>query len=57
MRHIKLQTNAAFAGTAMVKVYWIGTIGPHWRCGEKEGDGQDPRPFNERHHVTHDQAS
>ena len=29
VRHIGLRTDAAFAGTAVVKVYWIGTIGLH----------------------------
>jgi len=60
MRQIGLQADAAFAGTAVEKVYWIGIIGPHWRYGEKEGDidnGRDPKPLIAWHHVTHDQAS
>ena len=57
MRRIKLQTDAAFFGTAVGKVYWIGTIGPHWRYGEKEDDGQDPRPLIQWHDVTHNEAS
>lgn len=40
-RQLDRQTDAAFAGTAHTKVYWIGTIGPHWRYGEKEDDGRD----------------
>ena len=32
-RQLNRQTDAAFAGTAHTKVYWIGTIGPHWRYG------------------------
>ncbi|KAG8954845.1 hypothetical protein FRC04_010328 [Tulasnella sp. 424] len=35
-RQINCQTDAAFAGTASRKIYWIGTIGPHWRYGSKE---------------------
>jgi len=57
MRQLRLRTDAAFAGTAAVKVYWIETIGPHWRYGEKEDDDQDPRPLIAWHHVTHDQDS
>jgi len=43
--------------TAVGKVHWIGTIGPRWRYGDKEDDGQDPRTLVEWHHVTHDKAS
>ncbi|PBK66489.1 hypothetical protein ARMSODRAFT_1021295 [Armillaria solidipes] len=56
-RQIDRQTDAAFAGTAFEKVYWIGTIGPHWRYGIKEDDGRDPRPLINWHHITHDQVS
>ena len=35
------QTDTAFAGTAHTKLYWMGTIGPHWRYGEREDKGQD----------------
>jgi len=51
------QADAAFAGTTHSKVYWIGVIGPHWRYGEKEDDGQDARPLIGWHDATHDQAS
>jgi hypothetical protein len=57
MRQIRLQTNVAFAGTAAEKFYWIGTIGPHWRYGEKEDDGLDPRPLIAWHDVTHSNGS
>ena len=56
-RQIKRQTGAAFSGTAVSPVYWIGVIGPHWRYGIKEGDGQDPRPLIAWHDTTHDHAS
>jgi len=56
-RQIKLQTDVAFAGTAAKKVYWIGTIGPHWRYGEREDDGQDLRPLIAWRNITHNQAS
>jgi len=56
-RQINRQTDASFAGTAHTKVYWVGTIGPHWRYGEKEDNGQYPTPLIDWHHTTHDQAS
>jgi hypothetical protein len=56
-RQLNRQTDAAFARTAHTRVYWIGTIGPHWRYGEKEDDGQTPMPLIDWHHTTHDQAS
>jgi hypothetical protein len=56
-RQLGQQTEAAFAGTAHTKVYWIGTIGPHWRYGEKDDNEQDPQPLIDWHHITHDQAS
>jgi hypothetical protein len=55
-RQLNRQTDVAFAGTAHTKLYWIGTIGPHWRYGERE-DGQDLRPLIDWHHTTHDLAS
>jgi len=56
-RQLNRQTDASFAGTAHTKLYWIGTIGPHWRYGEREDDGQDLRPLIDWHHTIHDQAS
>ncbi|KAF8554795.1 hypothetical protein OG21DRAFT_1603252 [Imleria badia] len=56
-RQLGRQTDAAFAGTAHTKVCWIATIGPHWRYGEKDDNGQDPQPLIDWHHTTHDQAS
>jgi len=56
-RQLNRQTDAAFAGTAHTKLYWIGTIGPHWRYGEREDNGQDLRPLIDWHHTTHDPAS
>jgi hypothetical protein len=59
MRHIRIQTDAAFADTEVGKVYWIGVIGPHWRYGETEKGygGQDPRPLIAWHNVTQSDAS
>jgi len=54
---IDRQCDSAFVGTAHTKVYWIGTIGPHWRYGEKVVDGQAPIPLINWHDTTHDQAS
>ena len=34
------QANSAFAQIARGKLYWIAVIGPHWRYGTKEDDGQ-----------------
>jgi hypothetical protein len=51
------QTDAAFAGTAHTKLYWIGTIGPHWRYGEREDNEQGLVPLIDWHHTTHNQAS
>jgi len=58
-RQLNRQTDAAFAGMAHTKVYWIGTIGPHWRYGEthNDDDGQNPTPLIDWHHTIHDQAS
>jgi hypothetical protein len=56
-RRINLKTDASFAGTAHTKVYWIGTIGPHWRYGEWEDNGQNLTPLIGCHHTTRDQAS
>ena len=49
--------DAAFAGTAYSKVYWIGAIEPHWGYGEKEDDGPNVRPLTVWHDTTHDQAA
>ncbi|KAG9009493.1 hypothetical protein FRB94_014225 [Tulasnella sp. JGI-2019a] len=51
---INRQTDPAFAGTAFRKVYWIGTICPHWRYGSKDDDGQGPVPLINWHDITHD---
>jgi hypothetical protein len=56
-RQLNRQTDAAFAGTAHTKVYWIGAIGPHWRYVEKEDDSQCVQALIGWHHATHDQAS
>ena len=52
------QANSAFSQTALRSVYWIGVIGPHWRYGRKEDDGQlklsELIPW---HDTTHDDAS
>ncbi|KAF5380085.1 hypothetical protein D9615_006203 [Tricholomella constricta] len=54
---LDMHTHAALRDTGYLKVYWIGAIGPHWRYGEKEYDGQELRPLIDWHHTTHDQAS
>jgi hypothetical protein len=52
------QVNSAFAQTARGKLYWIAVIGPHWRYGTKEDDGQlELSPLIPWHHTTHDDAS
>ena len=56
-RQIDRQIDASFAGTAHTKVYWISTIGPHWKYGYKDDDGQDPVPLIEWHETTHDDDS
>jgi hypothetical protein len=56
-RHTDGAFFAAFSGTAQSKIYWIETIGPHWRYGEKEYEGQDARLLIDWHHTTHDEAS
>ena len=53
----KQHADSAFTSTAHSKLYWIGSIGPHWRYGEKEDKGQDVQPLIDWHHTTHDQAS
>jgi len=54
---INQQCDSAFSSTAHTKMYWIGTIGPHWRYGEQMDDGQGPIPLINWHDTTHDQAS
>src|ERR1700677_630917 len=44
-------------GPAFSKLYWIGVLGPHWRYGVKEDNGQELRPLIAWHDTTHDQAS
>ncbi|KAL0955344.1 hypothetical protein HGRIS_001593 [Hohenbuehelia grisea] len=56
-RQLSRQTDAAFAGTAVAKVYWIGSIGPHWRYGVKQDDGQQPQSLTGWHDVIHDEGS
>jgi len=60
-KRLKKIIDAAFAGngpsTARSKVYWISVIGPHWRFGYKDDDGEDLAPLIEWHHTTHDQDS
>ena len=53
------QANAAFAGTAYAKIYWIGAIGPHWKYGEKDQDDDEQGlvPLIDWHDTTHDAAS
>jgi hypothetical protein len=56
-RQLGRQTNAAFAGTARDKVYWIGAIGPRWQYGEKIDDGGAAQELTEWHDTTHDLVS
>lgn len=52
------KANSSFAQTAEGKLYWISVIGPHWRYGIKEDDGQlELSPLIPWHHTTHDDAS
>lgn len=57
MQMIRYRTDISFLGTATCKVYWIGTIGPHWIFGEKEDGGQDLKPLIGWHDTTHDDES
>jgi hypothetical protein len=50
-------TDFEFLCTAAHRLYWIGVVGPHWVYGEKEDNGQDPKPLIGWHDVTHDDAS
>lgn len=56
-RQLDAHTDASFAETALNKVYWIAALGPHWRFGVKEEDGQGIRPLTDWHHEIHDEAS
>ncbi|KAH9165817.1 hypothetical protein EDB89DRAFT_265777 [Lactarius sanguifluus] len=60
-RQINREIDVAFHGTkpgaAVSKAYWITTIGPHWRYGVWEDDGQGLRPLIAWHETLHDQAS
>jgi len=56
-RQLGRQTDAAFAGTAGDKLYWIGAIGPHWQYGEKVYDGGKVQELIEWHDTIHDLAS
>ncbi|KAH9050491.1 hypothetical protein EDB84DRAFT_1449223 [Lactarius hengduanensis] len=60
-RQINRQIDAAFhgtePGTGVSKVYWITTIGPHWRYGVRENDEQGLRSLIAWHKTVHDQAS
>ena len=56
-RQLGRQTDAAFAGTARDKVYWIGAIGPHWQYGEKIDDGGMVQELIKWHDTIHDLAS
>ena len=55
-------TNAALSGTlsecvvATSKVFWIGTIGHHWRYGVKEDNGREMTPLIDWHETIHDEA-
>jgi hypothetical protein len=54
--------DAAFSGetrggTAISTVYWMGVIGPHWRFGVKEENGQEAKQLIDWHHTAHDEVS
>lgn len=63
LQQLNGQANHAFAENAREELYWIAVIGPHWKYGVKEDDGQDEGnhhgliPLIEWHHTTHDDAS
>ena len=54
-------TDDALSGTlsdrATSKVFWIGTIGHHWRYGVKEDNGREMKPLIDWHETIHDEAS
>ncbi|KAH9007826.1 hypothetical protein EDB84DRAFT_1447294 [Lactarius hengduanensis] len=56
-RQIDTALHGTEPGTAVSKVYWITTIGPHWRYSVREDDGQGLRPLIAWHETLHDQAS
>src|SRR5712675_2570690 len=56
-RQLGRQTDAAFAGTARDKVYWIGAIGPHWQYGERTDEGGMVQELIKWHDTIHDFAS
>src|SRR5712671_242121 len=56
-RQLGRQTDAAFAGTARDKVYWIGAIGPHWQYGERTDEGGVVQELSRWHDTIHDFAS
>ena len=57
---IRKNANVAFSRsqTTIKTVYWISVMGPHWRYGSKEDDGQlNLTPLIPWHDTTHDDAS
>ncbi|TFK25314.1 hypothetical protein FA15DRAFT_693915 [Coprinopsis marcescibilis] len=56
-RQLTRQTDAAFAGTAKEKVYWIGAIGPHWQYDENFDGGGAVQELIDWHNTIHDLAS
>ncbi len=63
LQQLNHQIDYAFASSARNKLYWVAVVGPHWRYGVKEDDGQDDGPTRgltpliEWHHTTHEDAS
>ena len=59
-KEINRLTDAAVSGTfsdrATSKVFWIGTIGHHWRYGVKEDNGRKMTPLIDWQTI-HDEAS
>ena len=50
------QTDLAFSRTERGKLFWIGSIGPHWLYGEKM-HGKDLKPLIEWHDATYNDLS
>ena len=63
-KEINRLTDATLSGTLMEravptsKIFWIGTIGHHWRYGIKEDNGgREMKPLIDWHETIHDEAS
>jgi hypothetical protein len=57
MEQISRQADAAFNDKARERVFWIATIGPHWKFGHKDDNGQNPISIGGWQHTIHGAAS